>query len=94
MNAIAVLLLALAIGYNCFPAYVSKHPVIHSTHLNIIPIYVLNCFPNTNITAFVTFEQDRVSRLRYEGYSAINATLQPNSDFLIQFREAVTDSKN
>ncbi len=85
MNAITVLLLAVTIGYNAFPTYVSNSIFIRT--------YVINCFPNTNYTAFITFERDRINRLPYEGYSISNATLQPNSDYLIQFREAITDSK-
>ena len=54
---------------------------------------VFNAFPNPNVTAFVLFEQDRISRLHYDDLAVLNATLEPNADFIIQFRQAPMDSK-
>ena len=54
---------------------------------------VFNAFPKPDISAFVLFEHDRISRLHYGQLSVINATLEPHSDFIIQFREMPTDSK-
>lgn len=54
---------------------------------------VFNAFPNSNVTAFVLFEQDRISRLHYGDLAVLNATLEPNSDFIIKFRQAPMDSK-
>ena len=54
---------------------------------------VFNAFPKPDVSAFVLFEHDRISRLHYGQLSVINATLEPHSDFIIQFREMPTDSK-
>ena len=58
-----------------------------------LPTLVYNAFPDTNVTAFVLFENDRISRLQYGQLYLINATYGPSSDFLIQFRQVVTDGK-
>ena len=52
---------------------------------------VFNAFPVSNVTAFVAFEEDRVRRLQYGALSVLNATLEPHSDFIIQFRRAPRD---
>lgn len=55
---------------------------------------VFNAFPVANVTAFVVFEEDRVSRLHYGDLSIINATMEPHSDFIIQFRQAPRDCES
>ena len=56
--------------------------------------YVVNIFPDINVSAFILFEQDRVSRLHYGNVQHFNATMEPHSDFIIQFRQIPTDGKN
>lgn len=58
-----------------------------------IKSFVMNCFPANELAAFVNFETDRVNRLRYGDLSIMVAALKPNSDFVIQFREALTDGE-
>ena len=54
---------------------------------------VFNAYPNTNVSAFVLFEHERVSRLRYGDLVVLNATFEPHSDFLIQFRQIPTEGQ-
>lgn len=58
-----------------------------------LPTYVVNIFPDINVSAFILFEQDRVSRLHYGNVQHFNATMEPHSDFIIQFRQIPTDGK-
>ena len=103
MNIVgAIILLALCIK-SCLslpvqylPQYHPQRPaLVHSSQSSLfVKTFVFNCFPsNSDLSAFITFERDRVSRLRYGGLSIVNAALQPNSDFIVQFRETLTDSK-
>ena len=48
---------------------------------------VFNAYPNINVSAFVFFEEERVSRLLYEDLAVLNVTLEAHSDFLIQFKQ-------
>ena len=93
MSMILVAVLALVINCDGLSSYLSRPAMIDSSQSVYIKTYVLNCFPSSDITAFITFERDRVSRLRYGKVAIVNATLQPNSDFVIQFRQKLTDSK-
>ena len=56
-----------------------------------VPTLVYNVFPDINVTAVVVFVNDRISRLQYGQLYFIDATYEPSSDFLIQFRQVVTD---
>ncbi len=47
---------------------------------------VFNAFPSLNVTAFVLFEEDRISRLGYGELVAVNTLLERHSDFIIQFK--------
>ena len=93
---VLLVLTAVVVGKrpNIPPKDVLGPSLVDSSHSLRIKTYVLNCFPNTNVTAFVIFEQDRVSRLQYGRLSIVNATLQPNSDFIIQFRQRPTDGES
>ena len=54
---------------------------------------VFNAYPVVNVSAFVVFEEERISRLHYGDLAVLNATLEPHSDFIIQFRLAPRDSE-
>ncbi len=47
---------------------------------------VFNAFPDPNVTAFVLFEEDRISRLSYGGFATVKTLLERHSDFIIQFK--------
>ena len=59
-----------------------------------LPTYVFNVFPVTNVSAFVLFEEERVSRLEYGQLRHASVTFQEYSDFIIQFRKIPTDGKH
>ena len=52
---------------------------------------VFNGFPLPEASAFIVFEEDRVSRLKYGDVAVVHALLEPHSDYIIQFRKAVTE---
>ena len=54
---------------------------------------VFNAYPNTSVTAFIAFENERISRLRYGELAVLNVTLEPHSDYLIQFRQIPTEGQ-
>jgi len=48
---------------------------------------VFNAFPDVNITAFVIFEEERISRLAYGHFIIARPMLEIQADFVIQFRK-------
>lgn len=97
MNVVTTAVLAVLLMHNANAQY--NYPPQDLSTSNILPgslpikFFVMNCFPANNLAAFVNFETDRVNRLRYGELSIMIAALRPNSDFVIQFREALTDGK-
>ena len=47
---------------------------------------IFNAFPNSNTSAFVLFEEDRINRLAYGEMATKEALLERHSDFIIQFK--------
>lgn len=74
-----------SVAPNGDPAY-----FVPGTHF-ILLTRVFNAYPNTNVSAFVLFEEERVSRLRYGQLAVLNVTFELHLDFLIQFRQIPTE---
>ena len=54
---------------------------------------VFNGFPDTSVSAFVIFKEDRVSRLRYGQLRSADVSMAPYTDYIIQFRQFPTDGE-
>ena len=48
---------------------------------------VFNAFPDINVTAFVIFEEERISRLAYGHFVIARPMLESQTDYVIQFRK-------
>ena len=48
---------------------------------------IFNAFPNINASAFVVFEEERISRLTYGHFVVARPMLESHADFVIQFKK-------
>jgi hypothetical protein len=64
-----------------------------SLNLFSISMFILNAFPDGNVSAFVLFENDRLERLSYGNQAFLQSLFEPLSDFIIQFRQSPTDGE-
>lgn len=48
---------------------------------------IFNAFPNMNASAFVVFEEERISRLSYGHFVVARPMLESHADFVIQFKK-------
>ena len=72
--------------YSC---YISAAAQGETKQLGAFPVEtrIFNAFPNINASAFVVFEEERISRLTYGHFVVARPMLESHADFVIQFRK-------
>ena len=72
-----------------FLSYISATAQGETKQLGAFPVEtrIFNAFPNINASAFVVFEEERISRLTYGHFVVARPILESHADFVIQFKK-------
>lgn len=62
----------------------------YNEHFKVETI-AFNAFPEVNATAFILFEEDRISRLAFGEFVIVEALLERHTDYIIQYKTVLKE---